>query len=124
MSVESAYTLLFEGALLWMGLLLLIMLIRAIIGPRVTDRILAINMIGTMVSSCICILAVVLEESYLIDMALLYSMISFVTVLILASTYIAKTPSRGRFASEVAEEVGQEKKWLKAYQEESGKEMP
>lgn len=124
MSVESAYTLLFEGALLWMGVLLLIMLIRAIIGPRVTDRILAINMIGTMVSSCICILAVVLEESYLIDMALLYSMISFVTVLILASTYIAKTPSRGRFAPEVAEEVGQEKKWLKAYREESGKEMP
>lgn len=118
MNIETAYAILFEGALLWFGVLILIMLIRAIIGPRITDRILAINMIGTMVSCCICILSSVLAESYLIDMALLYSMISFVTVLILAATYIAQKPARGRFAGEVAEEAATEKRWVKAYLEE------
>ena len=115
MTIEAAYQILFEGALLWLGVLLLIMLGRAIIGPRITDRILAINMIGTMVSCCICLLSGVLGESYLVDMALLYSMISFVSVLILASTYIAKQPGRGRFSDEAGAEVQEEKKWLSAY---------
>ena len=115
MTIETAYQILFEGALLWQGVLLLIMLVRAIIGPRITDRILSINMIGTMVSCCICLLSGVLGESYLVDMALLYSMISFVSVLILASTYIAKHPERGRFADEAGREVQEEKKWLSGY---------
>ena len=113
MSVETAYQYLFEGALIWLGILLLIMLIRAIIGPRVTDRILAINMIGTMVSSCICILASLLKESYLIDMAMLYAMISFVTVLIMAATYIPQKPERGKFADEEKGEAAREKAWMR-----------
>ena len=117
MTIETAYQILFEGALLWLGVLLLIMLVRAIIGPRITDRILAINMIGTMVSCCICLLSGVLGESYLVDMALLYSMISFVSVLILASTYIAWKPERGKFAKEAGSEVQEEKKWLNGYRQ-------
>ena len=97
MSVENAYRILFLGALIWFGLLLLITLIRAIIGPRVTDRILSINMICTMVIACTCILAYFLNESYLFDVALLYALISFITVLILSATYIPKNPTRGKF---------------------------
>ena len=114
MSVETAYQYLFEGALIWLGILLLIMLLRAIIGPRVTDRILSINMIGTMVSCSICLLSSVLDEYYLIDVALLYAMISFVSVLILASTYIARNPSRGKYDREVSTEVMKEKRWMNA----------
>jgi multicomponent Na+:H+ antiporter subunit F len=100
MSVENAYRILFLGALIWFGLLLLITLIRAIIGPRVTDRILSINMICTMVIACTCILAYFLNESYLFDVALLYALISFITVLILSATYIPKNPTRSKFASD------------------------
>jgi multicomponent Na+:H+ antiporter subunit F len=101
MSVDNAYRILFLGALVWFGLLLLIMLIRAIIGPRVTDRILSINMICTMVIASTCILAFLLDESYMFDVALLYALISFITVLIMSATYIPKNPQRSRFISDM-----------------------
>lgn len=97
MNIENAYRILFLGALIWFSILLLITLFRAIIGPRVTDRILSINMICTMVIACTCILAYFLNESYLFDVALLYALISFITVLILSATYIPKNPTRGKF---------------------------
>lgn len=99
MSIENAYRILFLGALIWFCLMILVMLIRAITGPRVTDRILSINMIGSMVISSICILSFLLDESYLLDVALLYAMISFVAVLILSSTYIPKDPTRRKYMS-------------------------
>jgi multicomponent Na+:H+ antiporter subunit F len=95
----------FLGALIWFSFLLLITLIRAIIGPRVTDRILSINMICTMVMSCTCILAYFLDEDYLFDVALLYALISFITVLILSATYIPENPTRSKFASKKAPAV-------------------
>ncbi len=97
MSIENAYRLLFLGALIWFSLLVLIMLFRAVIGPGISDRILSINMIGTMVISGVCILSFVLNETYLLDIALLYAMISFAAVLILCATYIPKNPSRTKF---------------------------
>ena len=93
MTVGEAYTCLYTGALVILAVLIGVMLIRSIGGPGVTDRILSINMIGTMVIACIAILYAYLEESYLLDVALIYTMISFVTVLVLASVYI---PSRSR----------------------------
>ncbi|MCR5283467.1 MAG: cation:proton antiporter [Lachnospiraceae bacterium] len=88
MTVENAYIYLFTAALIWFALLITVGLIRAIIGPRITDRVLSINMISTMVISCIAILAVYLKESYLVDVALIYAMVSFVSVLILISIYL------------------------------------
>lgn len=98
MSVANAYRILFLCALIWFSILLLITLFRSIIGPRVTDRILSINMICTMVIACTCITAYLLDESYLFDVALLYALLSFITVLILSATYIPRTPTRRRFS--------------------------
>ncbi len=97
MSVETAYQFLFLTALIILGILMGIVLIRSIIGPRVTDRILCINMIGTLVICSVAILSRLLHEGYLIDIALIYAMISFLTVLVLASVYIRKGsgPARG-----------------------------
>ena len=112
MSVSQAYQLLFSAALIWFAILLFAMLIRAIVGPRITDRILAINMIGTMVICCIAILSRLLGESYLVDVALIYAMISFISVLILAMIYIPNRQSRGRYAEDVREELQKEKEYL------------
>ena len=90
MTIETAYQILFEGALLWLGVLLLIMLVRAIIGPRITDRLISVNMIGTMVIAVFAILTVQLREDYLADIALIYALISFVAVLIFAAVYIRR----------------------------------
>ena len=112
MSVQTAYQYLFSIALIWFAALNSFMLIRAIIGPRVTDRILAINMIGTMVICSIVILSRLFEASYLIDVALIYAMVSFIAVLILATIYIPIQKKRGRFEEEVREEVKAEREAL------------
>lgn len=92
MSVETAYQYLFLGALIVLGILMGCMLIRSIIGPRITDRILCINMIGTLVICTIAILAIRQQEGYLVDISLIYAMISLLTVLILTSVYNRKRP--------------------------------
>ena len=110
MTIENAYQILYKAALIWFSLLILIMLVRSIYGPRITDRILAINLIGTMVICSICILTFLQNESYLLDVALLYAMISFVAVLILSATYIPKKPAGGKSAAGGEDEILTEEK--------------
>ena len=48
MTVEQAYQILYGGVLIVLILLIGAMVIRSIIGPRSTDRIMSVNMLGTM----------------------------------------------------------------------------
>ncbi len=97
MSIDTAYQILFTGALVVLAVLIGVMLIRAVIGPRVADRILSINMIGTMVICSIALFSRLLGEAYLVDVSLIYAMISFVSVLVLAGVYIPSSPGRKKF---------------------------
>ncbi len=78
----------FMGCLLALAVLTLLCLIRAILGPRLADRIMAVNMIGTMTIAMIALLSVLLGESSILDVALIYSVISFVAVIVLTKIYI------------------------------------
>lgn len=92
MTIEQAYQILYGAALIVLLLLIGAMVIRSIIGPRSTDRIMAVNMLGTMTISAIAILSVLLDEGYLADVALIYAMISFVAVLMMASMFVPAKP--------------------------------
>ena len=70
-----------------LALMFILCLIRAIIGPRIADRLVAVNMIGTMVMVSISILAVLMEEGYLADICLIYAMISFLAIVVLTKVY-------------------------------------
>ena len=90
-----------------------LMVIRSIIGPRSTDRILSVNMLGTMTICSIAILSVLLDEGYLADVALIYAMISFVAVLMMASVFVPSRPKAPELdeddtAEGVKEEAGAE----------------
>ncbi len=87
-SLESAYGILFTGVLIVLAALILLCLLRAIIGPRTADRIVAANMMGTMVIVMIAILTVKLGEGYLADICLIYAMISFLAVIVLTKVYM------------------------------------
>lgn len=82
----------FEIAMAIFPVLLAIMvfmcLIRAIKGPRIADRIVAINMMGTMTMVIIAILAVKMNEGYLVDICIIYAMISFLAVTLLTKVYM------------------------------------
>lgn len=64
-------------------------LIRTIQGPRMADRILGVNMAGSLSTAAIAVLAVMLEQSWLLDVCLIYCMISFLAVVVLAKISIA-----------------------------------
>ena len=60
----------------------------AIRGPRVADRLVAINMMGTIIIVIIAILALLLQEGYIVDICIIYAMISFLAVIILTKVYM------------------------------------
>lgn len=86
--MTEAYNLLFSVVLAVLGVLLFLCLLRAVIGPRIADRVVGINMIGTIVIMMIAILALMLGEGYLVDIAIIYAMLSFLAVVVLAKIYI------------------------------------
>lgn len=86
--LEQAYHILFSAALIFLAVMLVLCLVRAIIGPRIADRIVSVNMMGTMVMVIIGILALMLEEGYLADICLIYAMISFLAVIVLTKVYM------------------------------------
>lgn len=86
--LEQLYHGLFVVLLVILALLFFACLIRAVVGPRMADRIVAVNMMGTMVIVAIAILAVMLKEGYLVDICLIYAMISFLAVIILTKVYM------------------------------------
>ena len=86
--LEAAYQGLFTAVLIILAVLVILCLIRAIIGPRIADRIVSVNMMGTMVIVIIAILTVMLGEGYLADICIIYAMISFLAVIVLTKVYL------------------------------------
>ena len=86
--MRSDFGVFFRICIIVIAILALLCLVRAIIGPKLADRIMAVNMIGTMTISIIMILSVLFSESMMLDVALIYVVISFVAVIVLAQIYI------------------------------------
>lgn len=86
--LDQAYQAVFVAALIFLAVMLILCLVRAIIGPRIADRIVSVNMMGTMVMVIIAILTVMLQEGYLADICIIYAMISFLAVIVLTKVYM------------------------------------
>ena len=87
-ALGGAWSVLLDVSMIAVAALLLVCLIRAIIGPTTADRVIAINMTGTMVVILICILALRLGEGYLTDVAMIYTLLSFLAVVALTRMFI------------------------------------
>ena len=87
-ALEKCYEYLFTGILIFLAVMLILTLIKACIGPSVADRIVCINMMGTMVMVMIAVLALLLQERYLLDICIIYAMISFLSVIVLTKVYM------------------------------------
>lgn len=92
--LAKAYSGLFLCCVIVLAILVCLCLIRAIRGPRIADRIVAINMIGTLTMTIIAILSVVLGEEYLLDICLIYAMISFLAVVVITKVYMGAYEQR------------------------------
>ena len=86
--MDNGYAFLIQGAMIVLGLCLFICLYRAVRGPNVADRVIATNMICTVTIMMIILLALLLDQGYLMDIALIYAMLSFLAVVLLCRIYI------------------------------------
>lgn len=94
-----------EFALGVLSLGVCVVFVRAIKGPRFTDRIMAINMIGTMTTAIICILSAYLNEVWLIDVSLVYTLLSFLAVVIICHVVTLHHKGRELFLERKKEEA-------------------
>lgn len=108
MSIEMAYKLLLGFALGVLTLLALACLIRCILGPRISDRVLAINQIGTITVIMVALTVVLLSEGALADIALIYAMLSFLAVILLSKVYTGIYLERKHEESLIAEKAKEE----------------
>jgi len=88
MMLAKAYSILFIGTLCVQSVLIIACFVRAVKGPSIADRIVAINMIGTQTLIMIGLVALLIGEGYLTDVALIYAMISFLAVVVLCKVYM------------------------------------
>lgn len=86
--IENAYHVFYLAVLVILSIMTLFCLFRAIRGPRIADRIVSINMICTMTMAMICILASMLDEGYLADVAMIYALLGFLAVVVLCKVYM------------------------------------
>lgn len=94
-ALNMAYRYLYLGVLIFLGCCLIAVLVRAIRGPRIIDRIVAANMAGSMTIACIAILSRLLEESWLLDVCLVYGVISFLATVVLSKVFLTVTLQGG-----------------------------
>ena len=87
MELMHQFEWIFYGMLVVLAVMLILCLIRSVLGPRIADRLVAVNMITTMVTVIIAILAVLKDQGYLVDICLTYAMISFLAVVVLSRIY-------------------------------------
>ena len=88
MALDAAFDIVLTVLPIVLALMVFACLIRAIKGPRIAVRIVAVNMMGTLTMVIIAILAVKMNEGYLVDICIIYAMISFLAVTLLTKVYM------------------------------------
>src|SRR5690554_5796278 len=89
LGIEGIQQLVLLIGMIFLGITIIFCLVRAILGPRFTDRLLGINVINVKVIILICILATFFEKSYIVDIALVYSAISFLSIIVLSRLFLS-----------------------------------
>ena len=92
--MEKLYEIGMQAAMIVLGVCLFVCLFRSFRGPTAADRIIAVNMTGTITIALILFLALLLKEGYLIDIALIYAMLSFLAVVLLCRIAIGAHRAR------------------------------
>jgi len=76
----------------FLGICIIIALVRVFLGPTVPDRIVGLDTINTIVVVSMVVLGAAFDEVILIDVAIVYALLSFIGTL-----FMAKYIERGKF---------------------------
>ena len=69
--------------LIILAIFIFLAFIRAVIGPKFTDRLVAVNCMNTMIIVLIVILSLLQNADYLTDVAIIYAMLGFTANVVL-----------------------------------------
>ena len=75
---------LFAGTAFLMGVLLVALIGRLFVGPTVADRLIALDVVNTLVSAIMLLLGAVYDSVVMVDVAIVYMALSFVSTLYFA----------------------------------------
>ena len=75
--------------LCFLAVAVLICMIRVVRARRWTDRLIAMNLVGSLVVLMICILSYVLGEGYLMDVAIMYGLLNLLAVAVLCRIVVS-----------------------------------
>ena len=67
-----------------LGFLTVLSAIRMIIGPSIWDRLLSLNLLTSKVIMILVLIAVLFNETYILDLAIVYALLGFVGVMFIA----------------------------------------
>ena len=93
---EHTLQVLLPASLAVLGALIALGLVRAFLGPRLTDRIVAVNMIGTFAVLFSCILACLTDRTPLLDVALVYALLYLLAVEVMARAFLVRRSRRAK----------------------------
>ena len=93
--MAEPWSVLYTVSLIVLGLLMLVCVLRAVLGPRTADRLMAVNMITTLVMVSVCILSFLFGEDYLADVAILFSLAGLLAVVVLSRVLPARKDGGG-----------------------------
>ena len=85
----------FSVILIILAVLITAALIKAVLGPRFTDRIIAVNCVSTMIIVFIIILSWSLKAEYLVDVAIIYALLGFTGNLLLTRILLHRDQKAG-----------------------------
>jgi len=77
-------------------LFLVLSLLRIILGPSIWDRLLAMNLVATKVIILIIVLASYFELTYLLDIAIIYALLGFISSSFIALSTYNKIKEKGK----------------------------
>lgn len=85
--MEQWYEVLLIAAMILITVLIIFSLVRAVKTKEVTGRIVSVNLIGTLTVVMIILLTIFMDNDQLMDINLIYALISFMAVVILSKIY-------------------------------------
>lgn len=86
--IEQAYFYLYIAVCIGLSIAALIAIIRSITTKTITGRFIGINIVTTVVLMAILVLTLLLNEGYLLDVALVYALLSCVALIVLSKIYV------------------------------------
>ena len=83
-------------AMLFLSITIFFCLLRAVLGPRTTDRLVAVNIISIKGVILILLLGQYLHDSQFTDVAVVYVLLSFLAVIALAKSMFMHIEEKGK----------------------------